>query len=223
MRIISSSFLDSRRNFCSLAVGTPEERRIWGHQARGLISVGFVILSQFSKVISRNQDMTLVTSLAMRVLVMLTDVKGWKGITDDNRPDADNAVKGLIEYMGSNDSGSYMSISRYISSLDNYSTQMKNINQTDDKFVITASTITLALRPFYLRSSDVNVSAMLDVNHAARQYCAYMLTVPWLVKRLPSILRPAIKHNSVLFPCFLGILVSVINLEHSLFVMFLFN
>ncbi|XP_028777115.1 E3 ubiquitin-protein ligase UPL7 [Neltuma alba] len=198
---------DSKRNFCSLVIGTPEERRIWSHQARRLTSVGFVILSEFSEGIARNQDITLVTSLAMRVLVMLTDLKGWKGITDDNRQDADVAVKGLIEYMGLNASGSYVSINRYISSLDNYSSQTKNINQTDDKFLITASTITLALRPFYLRSSDVNVPAMLDVNHVARQYCIYMLTIPWLVKRLPPVLQPALKHNSILLPCFIGILI----------------
>ncbi|XP_054811320.1 E3 ubiquitin-protein ligase UPL7 isoform X1 [Prosopis cineraria] len=198
---------DSKRNFCSLVTGMPEERRIWSHQARGLISLGFVILSEFSKGIPRDQDITLVTSLAMRVLVMLTDWKGWKGLTDDNRQDADIAVKGLIEYMGSNASGSYVCISRYISSLDNYSSQEKNNSQTDDKFLITASTITLALRPFYLRSSDVRGCALLDVNHAARQYCLYMLTIPWLVKRLPPVLRPALKHKTILFPCFCGILI----------------
>ncbi|KAI9119516.1 hypothetical protein K1719_009392 [Acacia pycnantha] len=48
---------------------------------------------------------------------------------------------------------------------------------------------------------------MLDVDHAARQYCVYILTIPWLVKRLPPLRRPAIKHNSILFPCFLGILI----------------
>lgn len=202
----------------------PEERRIWSHQARRLISLGFLILSEFSKGISRDQDITLVTSLAMRVLVMLTDVKGWKCITDSNSQDADKAVKGLIEYMGSNASGSYVSVGRYISSLDNCSLQTKNVNQTDHKFLITASTITLALRPFYLRNLDANGPAMLDMNHAAKQYFVYMLTIPQLVQRLPSVLRSALKHKSILFPCFLSILVSIINLElcllHNVFSLF---
>ncbi|KAF7818710.1 E3 ubiquitin-protein ligase UPL7 [Senna tora] len=204
---------DSKRNFCSLAIGMPEERRIWSDQARRLTSLGFFILSEFSKGSSRDQEITLVASLAMRVLVMLTDLKGWKGITDDNRQDADIAVRGLIEYMGSNASGSYESIGRYISSLDYYSSQTKNISPTDDKFLITASTITLALQPFYLRNFDVKGPAMLDKNHPANQYFVYMLTIPCLVQRLPSVLRPALKHRSILFPCFLGILILKENIS----------
>lgn len=191
----------------------PEERRIWNHQARRLISLGFAILSEFSKGIPRDQEITVVASLAMRVLVMLTDLKGWKCITEDNHQYADIAVEGLIEYLGSDASGSYVSISRYISTLDSYSLQTKSINYTDDKFLITASTITLALRPFYLRDIDLKGPSMLDKNHAAKKYFVYMLTIPWLLQRLPSVLRPALKHKSILFPCFLGILVSIVNLE----------
>ncbi|KAJ1422839.1 E3 ubiquitin-protein ligase [Sesbania bispinosa] len=137
-------------------VGTSEERRIWSYQARRLTSLGFFILQEFSECNSGAQDITIVTSLAMRVLVMLTDLKGWKGITDDNRSDADLAVKDLVQFMGSNKSGP---------------------------------------------------PGMLDVNHAAKQYVVYLLTIPWLVQHLPPVLLPALKHKSILFPCFQTLLI----------------
>ncbi|KHN02276.1 E3 ubiquitin-protein ligase UPL7 [Glycine soja] len=98
------------------------------------------------------QDITIVTSLAMRVLVMLTDLKGWKGITDDNHLDADLAVKDLIQFLG-------------------------------------------------------EVPGALDVNHAAKQFFVYLLTIPWLVQHLPPVLLPALKHKSILFPCFQTLLI----------------
>ncbi|KAK7245012.1 hypothetical protein RIF29_39842 [Crotalaria pallida] len=198
---------DTKLNFCSLAIGTTEERRIWSYQTRRLTSLGFLILSELSDCNSRDQDITIVTSLAMRVLVLLTDLKGWKGITDDHRLDADLAVKDLIQFMGSNKSGSYVSIARYISALDSYSSPTKNITQADETFLITASAITLAARPFYLTNFDVNGHGMLDVNHASHQFIVYLLTIPWLVKRLPSVLQPALKHKSISFPCFQTLLI----------------
>lgn len=208
--------LDSKQNFCFLAIGTIEERRIWRYQARQLTSLSFFILSEFSECTSGAQDITIVTSLAMRVLVMLTDLKGWKGITDDNHLDADLAVKNLIQFMGGNKSGCYVSIARYISALDSYSSQSKSITQADEKFFITASAITLAVRPFYLTNCDVEGPGMLDVNPAAKQYIICLLTIPWLVQHLPPVLLPALKHKSILFPCFQTLLVSIIEVEQFL-------
>ena len=82
----------------------------------------------------------------MRRVVFLTDLKGWKSITADNRQDADIAVKDLICFMGSSKSGIYLSIRRYINTLDvSFSSQRNSIAQTDDKILITASAITFAL------------------------------------------------------------------------------
>ena len=208
--------LDSKQNFCFLAIGTTEERRIWSYQAQRLTSLGFSILSEFSECKSGAQDLTIVTSLAMCVLVMLTDLKGWKGIADDDCQDADLAVRDLIQFMGSNKCGSYVSIARYISALDNYSSQTENITQADENFFITASAITLAVRPFYLTNFDVNGPDMLDDNHVAKQYIVYLLTIPWLVQHLPPVLQPALRHKSILFPCFQTLLVSIIKVEKSI-------
>ncbi|KAE9621789.1 putative aminoacyltransferase, E1 ubiquitin-activating enzyme [Lupinus albus] len=198
---------DSKQNFCCLAIGTTEERRIWSYQARRLTSLGFLILSELSECNSGDQDFTVVTSLAMRVLVLLTDLKGWKGITDDPHLDAELAVKDLIQFMGSDKSGSYVSIARYVHALNSNSSLTKNITQADESFLITASAITLAVRPFYLTNFDVNGLSMLDVNHAAQRYIVHLLTIPWLVKRLPSVLQPALKHKSILSPCFQNLLI----------------
>ncbi|KAL2345154.1 hypothetical protein Fmac_006439 [Flemingia macrophylla] len=198
---------DTKLNFCFLATGTTEERRTWRYQAQQLTCLSFFILSEFSECNSGAQDIAIVTSLAMRVLVMLTDLKGWKGITDDNHLHADLAVKDLIQFMGGNKSGCYVSIARYISALDNYSSQSKSITQADEPFFITASAITLAVRPFYMTNYDVEVPGMLDVNNAAKQYIVYLLTIPWLVQHLPPVLLPALKHKSILFPCFQALLI----------------
>jgi len=149
----------------------------------------------------------------MRVLVMLTDLKGWKGITNYNHFDADLAVKDLIQFMGSDKSGCYVSIGRYISALENHSSQSKTITQADENFFITASAITLAVRPFYLTNYGAEAHHTLDFNHAAEQYIVYLLTIPWLVQHLPLVLLPALKHKSILFPCFQTLLVSSIKVE----------
>lgn len=198
-----------------MAIGTTEERRIWSYQARRLTSLGFFILSEFSACNSGAQDITIVTSLAMRILVMLTDLKGWKGIADDKQLDADLAVKDLVQFMGSYKSGSYVSIARFVSTLDKNSSQTNIITQADEKFFITASAITLAVRPFYLTNFDVEGPGMLDVivSQCAKQYIVYVLTIPWLVQHLPPVLLPALKHKSILFPCFQALLVSIIRAE----------
>ncbi|XP_058767737.1 E3 ubiquitin-protein ligase UPL7-like [Vicia villosa] len=198
---------DSKLNYCFLAIGTSAERIIWRYQAQRLASLSFSILSEYSESNSGAQDITIVTSLAMRILVMLTDIKGWKGITDDDCLDADLAVKGLVEFTGSSKSGSYVSIARYISTLDKHSSQMKVVTQADEKFFITASAITLAVRPFSLTNFDGERPCMLNGNHAAKQYILYLMTIPWLVQHIPPVLLPALKHKSIMFTCFQALLI----------------
>lgn len=197
-----------------MAIGTTEERIIWRYQAQRLTSLGFSILSEYSECNSGAQDITIVTSLAMRILVMLTDLKGWEGIPDDNCLDADLAVKGLVEFTGSSKSGSYVSIARYISALDNYSSQMKVVTQAAEKFFITASAITLAVRPFSLTNIDGERPCMLNGNHAAKQYILHLMTIPWLVQHIPPVLLPALKHKSIMFTCFQALLVSIFKADN---------
>nr|XP_048321296.1 E3 ubiquitin-protein ligase UPL7 isoform X2 [Ziziphus jujuba var. spinosa] len=198
----SVNSVDSRKNYCSLATGTPEERRIWNYQSKKLISLCLVILAEFDKSSAGGQNIVVVTSLAMRLVVHLTDLKGWKNITDSNHQMADTAVKDLVRFMGIDDSGLYVSIRSYINTLDfPFPSQIKNKVLTDDKFLVTASTITLALRPFHMTNSKVNAPGLLDVHYVAEKYCVFLLTIPWLVQRLPAVLVSAMKHKTIMLPC----------------------
>lgn len=189
-------------NFCSMATGTVEERKVWNYQAKKLITICLCILTGYDTSCHKNNDV-LVASLAMRLAVILTDVKGWKCISDTNIQGALMAVRDLIQFMGSTRSGLYNSIRRYICKLEVPSSFQATLSsQTDEQLLITASAITLALRPFHvanLVADDKNV--FVEMQSAAEQYCSYLLTIPSFAQRLPGVLIPPLKHKSVLTPC----------------------
>ncbi|KAM2566178.1 hypothetical protein TB2_009147 [Malus domestica] len=199
---------DSKKNFCSLAIGTLEERRIWSYQSRKLISLCMFVLSKCDTSRARDQVIVALTSLAMRFVVVLTDFKGWKSVAEHDCQSADAAVKYLVRFMGTGESGLYLSIRRYISTLDapGFSRISSNI-QRDDSFLITASTITLALRPFHLAKFDSDGPGSLDVHYVAEKYCVFLLTIPCLTQRLPAVLISAMRHKSILSPCFQTLLI----------------
>ncbi|KAG4215952.1 hypothetical protein ERO13_A01G211500v2 [Gossypium hirsutum] len=193
---------DSRKNICSLIVGTTEQRRTSMYQMRKLISLCSFILSECDTSHAGSQDIVVLTSLALRFVVVLTDLKSWKIVNDENIGDADAAVKNFVRFIGSCRSGLYASLRRYISRLDAFSSaKVKSIVQTDDKFLISASAITIAIRPFSLTTFNAADCIKFDVHSAAEQYCLYLLTIPWLTQRVPAVLLPALKHKSTLLPC----------------------
>ncbi|KAF7148688.1 hypothetical protein RHSIM_Rhsim03G0085000 [Rhododendron simsii] len=146
-------------------------------------------------------DIVALTSQAMRLAVVLTDVKGWKCIADDNLHDAVIAMKDLIEFMGSNKSGLYNHVRRYIEKLDApISLQIQCSSVTEDRFLIMASALTLALRP--LHNANTSDLGNLDGHNAAELYCVFVLTIPCLAQRLPAPLLPALQHKSILSLCF---------------------
>lgn len=219
------SFLrvDSRHNFCSLALGTFEERRTWTYQSKKLISLCSFLLAKCDKSLAGEQDIIVLTSLALRFLVVLTDLKGWKSITNNSLKDADAAVNDLVKFMGRCESGLYMSIRRYINKLDiPLSSQTKSMVQKDDKFLITATAVTLALRPFHATNFLSTGLDLLDMHSAPVQYCLYMLTIPNLTQRLPAVLVSALKHNTIFSPCLQTLLVRFIKFEEK-FLIFFFN
>lgn len=210
-----------------MALGTPEERRIWTYQAQKLISLCSFILAECDNSHAGCQDTVGLTSLATRLLVVLTDLKGWKSITKSSLRDADVIVKDLVRFMGSHKSHLYISIGRYINKLDiSFCSQTNIVAQKDDKFLITASAITLALRPFHVTNFDLTSPDLLDMNSAAVQYCLFLLTIPWLTHRLPAVLLRALKHKSILSPSFQALLVRAIKFEQKpidFFYIILFN
>ncbi|XP_076938832.1 E3 ubiquitin-protein ligase UPL7-like isoform X2 [Bidens hawaiensis] len=192
---------DPQKNFCTLATSSIEERSTWKYQARKLNSLCVLILSKCDYSDKEGNQFVVLTSMAMRFVVSLTDLKSWKGHNDITLQDADTAVKDLVCYMCSDKIQLYISIKKYLSRLDvPFSSPTKTVGHTDDRFLITASAITLALRPF--NNDNVNM------RFAAEQYCVLLLTIPWFTQRLPAVLLSAIKHKSILSPCFREILMS---------------
>ncbi|KAK3010125.1 hypothetical protein RJ639_010724 [Escallonia herrerae] len=197
------------RNFCTLAICTSEERRLWIYQAKRLVSLSLLILGECDYSSHGGQDIVLLTSLAMRFVVILTDLKEWKCVTNSSLRDANIAVKDLVQFMCSKESRMYICMRRYINCLDPpFYTKMNSSVQADDKFLITASAITLALRPFHIANLDINGSGPCDVMYAAEQFCVLLLTIPCFAQRLPAVLLSALKHESVLPSCFRMLLTS---------------
>lgn len=213
--------LDPEKNFCSLATGTPEERRIWNHQAKKLISLCLFLLAEFNKLCAKDQESVIVTSLAMRLVVHLTDSKGWKNIKDGNCQEAAMATRNLVQFMGISESGLYTSIRSYVSTLDiPFSSRKVNAPKSDDRFLITASAITVVLRP--LQNLTFDDSGPSGVHNAVEKYCASVLTIPWLVQRLPAVLVRAVRHKSSLLPCLQSLLVRLVKFGYVLCI-FLFR
>ncbi|CAA2973673.1 E3 ubiquitin- ligase UPL7 [Olea europaea subsp. europaea] len=197
---------DGHQNFCSMATGTIEERKIWLYQSKKLIAVCSFILANFDYSKRGDQDVFL-TSLAMRLAVVLTDPKGWRSIANDNLEDTNTTIKKLVQFIGSTRSGLYNCIRKFIYKLEApFSSLGVSSCQTDDRFLIVASAVTLLLRPFHIADMDVNDDSMFEC--AVKQYWVLLLTIPWLAQRLPAILVPALKHKSVLSPCFRILLIS---------------
>uniref|UniRef100_A0A0E0NZN3 HECT-type E3 ubiquitin transferase n=1 Tax=Oryza rufipogon TaxID=4529 RepID=A0A0E0NZN3_ORYRU len=138
-----------------------------------------------------------ITDTAMRLAVSLTDCKTWKKITSEDTRAADASVESLIEFIGASQSGTYSCLRRYIVNLGSHALEKKISSiSTDDQFLITASAVTIALRPFH----SMRAGRGADLNGASKEYFTLILTIPDLCKRLPPLLLPAIKHISILQP-----------------------
>ncbi|KAL3825824.1 hypothetical protein ACJIZ3_021853 [Penstemon smallii] len=197
---------DAHQNFCSMAVGSTEERGIWFYQAKKLISICMFILSLFDYSHQVVQDVVL-TSIAMRLAVLLTEPKGWNCIASNDRKDANAAVKNLVQFIGGKRSGLYNCIRKFICKLEApLSSQDVSSCQTDDRFLIVASAITLSLRPFHVTNMDIDDNRMME--SAVEQFCVSLLTIPWFPQRLSAILVPALRHQSVISPCLRMLLIS---------------
>ncbi|GAB4833514.1 E3 ubiquitin-protein ligase upl7 [Ancistrocladus abbreviatus] len=204
----SMNSTDVDKNFSSLAIGTVEERRMWTYQVQKLISFCSLILAEYDSS-SRSNDIAALTSLALRLVITLSDLKGWKCISDEGHQDAGRAVKDVIRFIGSSESGLYRAVGIYINKLDApLPSEIRSSIHTDDRFLITASAITLTLRPFQVVKLDMEDSISLNMQAAAELYCIFILPIPWLVQRTPALLLPALRHRSVLVPCFRTLLIS---------------
>lgn len=202
--------VDASKNFCSLAVGTPEDRSIWLYQAKKLVSLCSFVLSRCEYSCCKDGNMVEVTVLAMRLAVSLTDCGTWKNIKSENAGAADASVENLIKFIGSRHSGTYNCFRKYIKCLGpNAASEKKNsATAADDQFLITASAITVSLRPFHSKIEEM----VSHINGASKEFFTLILTIPYICKRMPPLLLPALKHISVLQPCLSIVLVRVLTL-----------
>ncbi|KAG9150096.1 hypothetical protein Leryth_009680 [Lithospermum erythrorhizon] len=206
--LASINSADPLQNFCSLVIGIEEEKATWLYQSKKMVSLCLYVISEFDNLREGAQDAVL-TPLAMRLMVILTDLKGWKSIPDNKVEEAETTLRNLMCFMGSKRSGLYTCIRRYMTKLEP-TISSPSVPQ-HDTFLVTASAITLALRPFYCVSFNLNndgVPENAEIQEALEQYCILLLTIPWLGQRLPDALLPALRHTSVLSPSLRMILMS---------------
>jgi hypothetical protein len=173
--------------------------------------------------------------LAMRVMVALTDTSTWKCFCESGqearKKKADQVVLSLAEWLANGNGGLFLAVRAYL--LANYPVPGIKDEQIrphgrKDKFIVTASIITVMLRPLLLLSvasiedRDQNSEGLSEgvqfkasAARAAAQLSAHILTIPFLSQRLPSSLLPALKHPSALFPCIRALGVSHAFLGHT--------
>lgn len=197
---------DSAKSFCSLAVGTAEGKSIWFCQAKKLSLLCFSLLADYDVTHDNGEHMISLAVLAMRLVVSLLDLKHWKCLKNGDITDADFSVNRLLCFMFRS-RVMYSSIREFLMKLKICNAlETKNTIPTDSHFLVTAAALTLALRPFQSKSEKSN-DGSFDSSVAFEQYFIFILTVPYLTRRLPKLLVPAVKHISVLSPCLHALLV----------------
>lgn len=148
-------------------------------------------------------------------MVALTDINTWKNFLKECVGDGRLVVWNLINWIANRNAGLYSSVRQYIMTCNSaMNRKNKAAVQTDETFIITASAITMVLRPFHSMPSDLcesvfsisNQTNCLEgydagVKSAAEQFCVYILTIPYLTQRLPAALLPALQHSSTFSPC----------------------
>lgn len=242
-------FSDVRYNYCDLSVGFPDKMSKWMHQARQLLRLACAALENESygvreadqKGTDRNhmaQEGSNLAGLAMRVMVSLTDSSTWKCFGEPGQEvrkrKAELVVLRLLEWLASGSAGLFLAVRSYI--LANFPVpgikdQLVRPRGKKDKFIITASIITVTLRPLLVLSAECDKDGQNDenpndrkdytsaANRAAAQFSAHILTIPFLPQRLPQPLLPALQHPTALFPCLrsFGVCISLCDVCHCFF------
>ncbi|XP_057818767.2 E3 ubiquitin-protein ligase UPL7 isoform X1 [Cryptomeria japonica] len=211
----SISCPNAEQNFCSLAFNSVEEHAGWFFQACKLLSICFFTLTK-----DAGGAASVVIALATRLMVSLTDVNTWNHFVKDHKGDGSLVAWKLINWISIGNASLYSSVRQYMMKHNSPLTgKYKSVGEMDESFIITASAITMVLRPFCAlkpedfknihsasNQSDYPESYNAGIKGAAEQFCVYILTIPHLTQRLPAVLMPALQHT-VTFSHFLKTLV----------------
>ncbi|KAL3681995.1 hypothetical protein R1sor_000017 [Riccia sorocarpa] len=208
----SISATDLQSNYCSLAVGSVEEQSVWVYQAHKILELCSAVLANDGSAWTSSERQIL-PGLAMRVMVAMSDASMWKAFSQqENLVKANAGVLSLVEWLVQGRSGLYEAIRSYV--FTNFPIPKTSTDHGHpperDKFIVTASAMTMALRPMNVLSAalsdrkEVNqevVKLRESSSCAADVFVAHILTIPFLIQRLPPSLVPALQHPSVLAPC----------------------
>lgn len=155
-------------------------------------------------------------ALSVKLLVALTDTSMWKHLqqgTQADKAQAEEVVLGMLEWLAEGNGGLYQAVQTYI--VTNHpvpeTSSASHLLPSKDKFIITASAVTVALRPLLVLTAAGSKSQCYSASHlkdyrgagarAAAQFCLHVLTIPFLTQRLPPPLVPALQHATALGPC----------------------
>lgn len=177
---------------------------------------------------SANTDKTgrILPGLTMRVMVALTDATMWKCFSEKNDQRRANLLAlNLLEWLAKGNGGLFPAIRSYLTT--NYPVPKDDSEQEQpldrEKFIVTASAITMALRPLVTLSAASRQGAQEEQKEverlrassarAAMMLATHILTIPFLTQRLPGALVPALQHSSALAPCLRSFGVSAIRIN----------
>lgn len=210
-----SCYADMSRNYCSLAIGSRDEQARWLHQVHKILELcGTVLANDGHEWSDTEKTGRILPGLTVRVMVALTDASMWKGFAQkDDQVKANVRALALLEWLARGHGGLFPAIRSYI--ITNYPVSMSDSEQEQpldrDKFIVTASAITLALRPLVNLSAASQQESQHDRKElerlrassarAAVMFAMHILTIPFLIQRLPGSLVPALQHTSALAPC----------------------
>ncbi|MCO5588844.1 hypothetical protein L7F22_042804 [Adiantum nelumboides] len=200
---------DSLKNYCSLSTGSEDQQSTWRCQVLRLFRLS--CLGMVEGTARHYSDSLVLASLSVRMLVVLTDSNMWLCFHDeDDKARAKVVAHELLEQIaeGNGNIPLYPAVGVCIEQLCQVKHEdgERSVQLQKEQLLIVASAITVALRPLQQipLSQDINrvdqsVSAVK--RKASENFCSCIMTVPYIVRRLPTAILPALQHPSVLSLC----------------------
>lgn len=205
LQSINSS--DSCNNYCSLCTGSKEQQSTWLYQVHRLVRLSCVGLVEGSS--WGNPKAVMLASLAVRLLITLTDSSLWRSFNDEeSKAQAKLLVQALLEWIAEGNAHLYPAIGICI--LRSHPSKQEDIGQSlqfeKEKLFVMASAITVAVRPLQrLPAQDdgggIYQRQMVAKKNASEAFCSFILTIPLITQCLPAAILHALQHPSVLTPC----------------------
>ncbi|KAI5061390.1 hypothetical protein GOP47_0023895 [Adiantum capillus-veneris] len=205
----SINMADPLKNYCGLSTGSKDQQSTWRCQVHRLLRLSCLGLVEGSA--RHHSDLLKLASLSVRMLVALTDSNMWICFhKEDDKAHVKLVVCELLEWTaeGNGKIPLYPAVAVCIE-------QMCPLKREDgdrpvplqkEKLLIVASAITVALRPLQQTPVEMDINRLGQrlssaKRKASEDFCSCVLTIPYIVQRLPAAILPALQHPSVLSLC----------------------